>query len=125
MPKGKAMADNPDPLMTAAKAALIAVPALAAAFWGGLGGATNALVIRVTAREAARHIAIGASVAAGLGGIAAPILTHWLGLPDGAITGTDGAATGSLAYLTGSLGAAIFEALLTRIRGGRLPGDKA
>lgn len=119
------MADNPDPLVAAAKAALIAAPGLAAAFWGGLGGATNALVIRVTVREAARHIAIGAAVAAGLGGIAAPILTLWLGLPAGTITGTDGAATGSLAYLTGSLGAAIFEALLTRIRGGRLPGDKA
>jgi hypothetical protein len=111
------MTDNPDPLMTAAKTALIAAPALAAAFWGGLGGATNALVIRVTAREAARHIAIGAAVAAGLGGLGAPILTHWLGLPSGTITGTDGAAGGSLAYLTGSLGAAAFEAALKRIRG--------
>ena len=119
------MTESPETLLAAAKAALIAIPALGAAIWGGLGGATNALVIRVTAIEAARHIAIGAVIAAGLGGIAAPILTHWLDLPPGTLSGRDLGAGGSLAYLTGSIGAAIFEAVLTRIRAGRLPSDKA
>ncbi|MBD9528369.1 hypothetical protein [Paracoccus sp. PAR01] len=122
------MTENPDPLLASAKAALatlIAIPALAAALWGGLGGATNALVIRVTALEALRHIAIGAAVAAGLCGLAGPILAHWLGMPPGMITRADGASVGSLGYLSGSLGGAIFEALLTRIRAGRLPHDKA
>lgn len=114
------MTDDPTPVWASAKAAFLAVPALGTALWGGLSGATNALVIKMTAREALRHVAIGAVIAAGLGGIAAPILTHWLGLPDGTITGRDGAAGGALAYLTGSLGAAVFEAVLTRIRGGRL-----
>lgn len=118
------MTDNPDTLLASIKAALIAIPALGAAIWGGLGGATNALVIRVTAIEAVRHIVIGAVIAAGLGGIAAPILTHWLALPPGTISGRDLGAGGSLAYLSGSLGAAVFEAVLTRIRAGRLPHDK-
>lgn len=69
-------------------------------------------MIRVTAIEAVRHIAIGAVIVAGLGGIAAPALTHWLDLPPGTISGRDLGAGGSLAYLSGSLGAALFEAVL-------------
>jgi len=117
------MTDDPTPIWASIKAAIVAIPVLSAALWGGLGGATNALVIKVTALEAIRHIAIGAAIAAGLGGLGAPLLGHWLGLPPGTLNAPEGAAGGTAAYLTGSLGAAIFEVLLHRIRGGRLPRD--
>ncbi len=116
------MTDDPTPIWASIKAALIAIPALGAAIWGGLGGATNALVIKVTALEALRHIAIGAAIAAGLGGLGAPLVGHWLALPADTLSAPL-AAGGSAAYLTGSLGAAVFEVLLHRIRGGRLPRD--
>lgn len=124
MKMGVPMTEPNESVIAWIKAALIAVPVIGAAFWGGLGGATNALVIRVTLREALRHVAIGAVIAAGLGGLAAPIMTHWLGLPSGMLTGPL-AAGGSISYLTGSLGAAIFEAMLSLIRSGKLPNDKA
>ena len=117
------LTEPPESFLASAWSAMIAVPVLGTAIWGALGGATNALVIRVTARQALRHIALGAAIAAGLGGIAAPLLRHWLGLPAGVLTGADGAAGGSLAYLTGSLGAAAFEAILTRIRSEGLGDD--
>lgn len=118
---------DPQPVWVTIKAALLAIPAVGAALWGALGGATNALVIRVTAIEAIRHIVIGAVIAAGLGGLAGPIMSHWLGLPPEAVRDASGAlaAGGTAAYLAGSLGAAIFEVLLTRIRAGRLPDDPA
>lgn len=68
------MTDDPTPIWASAKAAFLAVPVLGTALWGGLGGATNALVIKVTALEALRHVAIGAAIAAGLGGLGAPSL---------------------------------------------------
>ncbi len=116
------MTDDPTPIWASIKTAILAVPVLGAALWGALGGATNALVIKVTALEAIRHIAIGAAIAAGLGGLGAPLVGHWLGLPPEALNAPL-AAGGTAAYLTGSLGAAIFEVLLHRIRGGRLPRD--
>ena len=119
------MTDPSESFATSIWAAIVAIPVLATAIWGGLGGATNALVIRVTAREALRHVAIGAIIAAGLGGLAAPILTHWLGLPEGTLHTRTASASFSLAYLTGSIGAAVFEALLTRIRGRGGDDDKA
>lgn len=103
---------------------LIASPAIAAAIWGALGGGTNALVIRVTVREAARHVAIGTLIAAGLGGMGGPILEHWGILPTGSVTAMGSATSGAVAYLTGSLGSAVFEVLLSRIRAGRLPTDR-
>lgn len=117
------MTEDPTSLWASIKAALIAIPAFGAAFWGALGGATNALVIRVTALEALRHIVIGAVIAAGLGGIGGPLAMYWLGLPAEMISRGEWAAGGSGAYLAGSFGAAIFEVVLTRIRAGRLPHD--
>lgn len=105
------------------KAVLMTLPIVGLAIWGALGGATNALVIRVTAREAVRHIVLGGAIAAGLGGLGAPLMAYWLGLPTDAISPVTGASTGSIAYLTGSLGSAIFEVILQRIRAGRLPND--
>lgn len=113
----------PDTIWTEIKAALLTLPVVGLAIWGALGGATNALVIRVTAWEALRHVLLGALVAAGLGGLGAPLVGHWLGMPAGMLSPTDGAATGSIAYLTGSLGAAILEVIIQRIRAGRLPRD--
>lgn len=110
----------PDTVWTEIKAALIALPIVGLAIWGALGGATNALVIRVTMREAIRHVVLGAMVAAGLGGLGAPLVGHWLGIPADALAV---AAGGSAAYLTGSLGAAIFEVIIQRVRAGRLPRD--
>ena len=117
------MTDDPTPIWASIKTAILAVPVLGAAAWGALGGATNALVIKVTLIEAVRHIAIGAAIAAGLGGLGAPLLGHWLGLPPGTLNAPEGAAGGTVAYLTGSLGAAVFDVLLHRIRRGRLPRD--
>lgn len=119
------MTEDPTSLWGAVKAALMAIPAFGAALWGGLGGATNALVIRVTWREAVLHIVIGAVIAAGLGGLGGPLVAYWLNLPPDTITRSDWAAGGSGAYLAGSLGAAIFEVVLTRIRAGRLPNDRS
>jgi len=100
---------------------LAAIPAVAVAFWGAAGGLTNALVIRVSFREAARHVSLGALIAVGVGTLGGPLLEHW-GLigPGWATTG----ASDAIAYLTGSLGAAAFEVVLSRIRAGRLPTDK-
>lgn len=111
------------PIISEIKAALIALPVIGLAIWGALGGATNALVIRVTLWEALRHVALGGLFAAGVGGLGAPLLGFWLGLPPDALTASGGAAGGSLAYLTGSLGSAAFEVVLQRIRAGRLPRD--
>lgn len=61
---------------------VLAVIPVGAALWGALGGGTNALVIQTSLREAIRHVSLGALVAAGIGGLGAPILSHWLGMPD-------------------------------------------
>lgn len=103
---------------------ILATPLIVAALWGALGGATNALVIRVTALEALRHIGLGALFAAGVGGLGGPLLEHWGVLPAGAVTSFGAAAGSSVAYLTGSIGAAVFEVLLSRVRAALLPTDK-
>ncbi|WP_241648397.1 hypothetical protein [Paenirhodobacter populi] len=117
------MTEDPQPFWREVVTALLASGAFAAALWGALGGATNALVIRTTIREAVRHITLGALFAAGIGGLGAPIVGYWLGMPPETLTMTGGAAGGSVAYLTGSIGAAIFEVVIQRIRAGRLPHD--
>ena len=94
------MTDDPTPIWASAKAAFLAVPVLGTALCGGLGGATNALVIKVTALEALRHVAIGATFAAALGGLGAPLVGHWLGLQPGTLNVPEGAAGGTVAYLT-------------------------
>ena len=117
------MTEDPTPIWASVKSAFVAIPVLGAAAWGALGGATNAIVIRVTALEALRHVALGALIAAGLGGLGAPLINHWLGLPAGTLNAPDWAAGNAVAYLTGSLGAAVFDVVLHRIRRGRLPSD--
>ena len=105
------------------RSVLEAIP-VGAALWGALGGSTNAIVIRTSLHEAIRHVCLGALVAAGMGGLGAPILSHWLGIPAEALRVAEGAAGGAVAYLTGSIGAAILEVLIQRIRAGRLPNDQ-
>lgn len=115
--------EHPSELQNIVTAILAAIP-VGALVWGAIGGGTNAIVIKTTAREAIRHIVLGALVAAGMGGLGAPILNHWLSLPPESLKVVDGAAGGSIAYLTGSVGAAILEVVIQRIRAGRLPNDK-
>lgn len=93
-----------------------AAPIIGVAIWGAMGGMTNALVIRVTFKEAIRHVILGAIIAAGMGGFGVEILAHYLRLPD-ELSARAGALGGSGAYLVGSIGAALMEAVLKRIRG--------
>ncbi len=87
------------------------------AFWGALGGATNALTTKMSLREALRHIVLGGLIAAGMGSLSALIVAAWLRLPEGAIPA--GGAVGSAAYLVGVFGAAAIEMILARLRGRR------
>lgn len=97
--------------------AVFAVVPIGTALWGALGGGTNALVIRTSMRDAARHVLLGAIVAAGMGGLGAPILAKWLGLPAETLhLAEGGAAGGSVAYLTGSIGAAVITSIIHRVR---------
>jgi hypothetical protein len=92
-------------------------------FWGALGGVTNALVTRVSVKEAVRLILLGAVIAAGMGSLATAFLAAWFNLPGESLLAIGGAA-GSTAYLVGVFGSAIFEVVLGRIRTGKLPGEK-
>lgn len=90
--------------------------------WGALGGVTNALVTRVSVREAVRLIVLGAVIAAGMGSLSMAFIAAWFNLPGESLFA--GGAAGSAGYLVGVFGSAIFEVLLGRIRTGKLPGDK-
>jgi len=94
---------------------------LAAAAWGAAGGATSALVIKVTTRDAIRQVILGALTAGGMGTLGGGLIAAWMDMPPGAIPAIG--AGGSMAYLVGVFGPAIIEVLLTRIRAGRLPGE--
>ncbi|GHE05466.1 hypothetical protein U879_03805 [Defluviimonas sp. 20V17] len=104
-------------LLTAAAGSAV----LAAAAWGAAGGATSALVVRVSLANAIRQVVIGALAAAGMGSGAGAILVAWLGLP-GEMVAAIGAGS-SISYLTGVFGPALFSLVLQRITGGRLPGE--
>lgn len=93
---------------------------LAAVAWGAAGGATSALVVRVSLRDALRQVILGALAAGGMGSVGGAVIAAWLELPAGAIPAIG--AGGSVAYLVGVFGPAILEVLLARIRGGRAPG---
>ena len=93
---------------------IAASTALILAFWGALGGATNALTTRMALREALRHVLLGGLIAAGMGSFSIVIVAGWLGLPDGAVAA--GGAVGSAAYLVGVFGAAFIELILARLR---------
>lgn len=93
---------------------------VAAAAWGAAGGATSALVIKVSTRDALRQVILGALTAGGMGTVGGGLIAAWLDLPAHAIPAIG--AGGSIAYLVGVFGPAIIEVLLTRIRAGRLPG---
>ena len=92
-------------------------------FWGALGGVTNALVTRVSVREAVRLILLGAVIAAGMGSLSMAFLAAWFNLPSESLMAIGGAG-GSTAYLVGVFGSAIFEVVLGRIKTGKLPGEK-
>ena len=104
--------------------------AMAAAAWGAMGGATSALVIRSReddpplriAVNAARHVALGALTAGGLGTGSGVIVAKWLDLPTESIPAFG--AGGAAAYLVGVFGPAIIEVMLMRIHAGKLPEGK-
>ena len=97
------MSDEPTFVADVIKA-VAASSVLGAAAWGAAGGATSGLLIRV-------------------GRLALPLISGWMGLPEGTISPTAGGATGSGAYLAGLLLPALFEVVLTRLRRGVLPTD--
>ena len=84
------------------------------AAWGAAGGLTNALSAKMTLREAIRHIAMGALIACGAGGIVGDLFAHWV-LPEGTDFRT-GAGIGVSAFLAGAFGAAILERIRETIR---------
>jgi len=102
---------------------IAASTALMLAFWGALGGATNALTTKMRLRDALRHILLGGLIAAGMGSFSAVVVAGWLGLPEGAVAA--GGAVGSAAYLVGVFGAAFIEVILSRLGRSREGDDDA
>ena len=93
-----------------------------AALWGAAGGATSALVVKVSAKDVLRHVTLGALTAGGIGTlVGAVLLAKTIGVTTEAL-GFIGAGS-SISYLVGVFGPAIMEVLLHRIRRGRLPGE--
>lgn len=97
---------------------------VAMAAWGAAGGATSGLLIKVSRWELARHIVIGALVAAGLGALALPVVLWAMHLPADAIAPGLGGAAGSSTYLAGVILPSFLEVFLTRMKRGSLPTDK-
>lgn len=97
--------------------------ALASALgWGAVGGAANALVTRVTWREAARLVIIGGLLGAGTGGVASAVMVARWDLPPEMIP--LGTGVGSASFVVGIFGVAVVEVLLARIRAGHIPDDR-
>ena len=93
-----------------------------AALWGAAGGATSALVVKVSAKDVLRHVTLGALTAGGIGTmVGAVLLAKTIGVTTEAL-GYIGAGS-SISYLVGVFGPAIMEVLLHRIRRGQLPGE--
>jgi hypothetical protein len=99
---------------------VMAIPAVGIALMGALGGATNALVVRVNFRQTVRYILLGAMCAAGSGQMAGAMLEHWGLMPSGIAQ----ASTGAVAFFAGLFFPALFEVILSRISAGKLPTDK-
>ena len=89
--------------------------------FGAAGGATNALVTKVSRRDAIRLILLGALVAAGMGSLTMAALVAWFSLPPELVP--IGGASGSGAYLMGVFGSAIIEVILARLHKGKLPSE--
>lgn len=95
---------------------------VSAALWGAAGGATSALVVKVSAKDVLRHVTLGALTAGGIGTmVGAALLAKTIGLTPEAL-GFIGAGS-SISYLVGVFGPAVMEVVLHRIRRGRLPGE--
>jgi len=92
------------------------------AAWGAIGGATNALVVKATVKEASRLIALGAVIAAGMGSLSMSVLVAFLDLPSEAIPA--GGASSSAAYIFGVFGSAIVEVALGRIQQARTLSER-
>lgn len=99
---------------------IMAIPAVGIALMGAMGGATNALVVRVNFRQTVRYIVLGAMCAAGSGQMAGAILEHWGFMP----SGVGQASAGAVAFFSGLFFPALFEVILSRINAGKLPTDK-
>ena len=78
-----------------------------AACWGALGGGANVLSSRMGWKEAFRHIALGAIIAAGAGSLVGELVAHWV-MPSGMEFKT-GASVGVASFLSGALGASVLE----------------
>ena len=95
---------------------------IAAAAWGAAGGATSALAVKVSQRDALRQVILGALASGGIGSGSGAVMAKWLDLPAEAIPAFG--AGGAAAYLVGVFGPAIIEVILSRINAGRLPGEE-
>lgn len=93
-----------------------------AAGWGALGGATAALTVKVSGKDAVRMIVTGGLVAGGGGATVGAMMAFYLSLSAEFVALAGAGASAS--YMVGVFGPAIFEVLLSRIRSGRLPTDK-
>ena len=98
---------------------LMAIPAVGITLMGALGGATNALVVKVTPRQTIRYIVLGGLCAAGSGQLSGTLLEFWGLLPEGMAA----ASSGAVAFFAGLFFPAMFEVILSRLRAGRLPMD--
>ncbi len=87
---------------------------ISVATWGAIGGATNAMVTRVSTRGALRLIILGGLIASGMGSLSIAILAWFFDIPIQAIP--IGGGVGSAAYIVGVFGSAIIEVMLARIR---------
>jgi len=100
-------------------AQVMAVPIAGVVLMGALGGATNALVVKVKPKQAIRLTILGAMCAAGSGSLSGALLEHWGFLPSGMAL----ASSGAVAFFAGLFFPALFEVILSRLQAGKLPTD--
>lgn len=101
-------------------AQLMAIPVVGVALMGALGGATNALVGKVTPRQTVHYILLGGLCAAGSGQLSGTLLEYWGFLPEGMAA----ASSGAVAFFAGLFFPAVFEVILSRLRARTLPIDR-
>lgn len=91
--------------------------ALALAFFGGLGGAVRAMVLKTRWAETARVMSVGAATAFGLGTLAPMILKPIIGDLPPEISGHLGTLCAT-AFVVGLINVALVERFVIKAKGG-------
>lgn len=107
--------NNPDPNFW--REQIFSDIALALAFFGGLGGAVRAMVLKTRWAETARVMSVGAITAFGLGTLAPIILKPFIGDLPPQISGHLGTLCAT-AFVVGLINVALVERFVIKAKGG-------